>query len=248
MIKTLIFGGTTEGRELAEFCAERGIYADISVTTEYGAELLPKSEFIKILIGRLDEAQMTALFKSNNYSVVIDATHPYAQLVTENIKRACKSVRMEYFRLLREPAELFGTVFDTTAQAADYLNTSEKTALITVGSKELPDFTRVKNFRERLYARVLPTENIFEQCGVLGFSPEKIIAEKGPFSVEQNILHIKSSQAEILVTKESGANGGYPEKCEAARLLGIELVTIRRPGEQGFSPREIRRILIEKTA
>ena len=247
MIKTLIFGGTTEGRQLAEFCAEQGIYADISVTTEYGAELLPKSEFIKVLVGKLDETQIVALLKDKSYSTVIDATHPYAQLATTNIKRACKDVCTEYFRLLREPAELFGTVFDTITQAVNYLNSSDKTALITVGSKELPEFTLIHNFRERLYARVLPAENIFEQCRALGFSPEKIIAEKGPFSVEHNILHIKSSRAEILVTKESGANGGYPEKCEAARKLGIELLTIRRPNEQGFSPRDIQRILLEKT-
>ena len=41
MCDILIFGGTTEGRQLAEFCAGHGINACISVATEYGAELLP---------------------------------------------------------------------------------------------------------------------------------------------------------------------------------------------------------------
>ena len=42
MSEVLIFGGTTEGRLLAEFCAAKGIRAAVSVTTGYGAELLPR--------------------------------------------------------------------------------------------------------------------------------------------------------------------------------------------------------------
>ena len=34
--KILIFAGTTEGRELAEFLSEREVEAEISVATEYG--------------------------------------------------------------------------------------------------------------------------------------------------------------------------------------------------------------------
>ena len=52
MFKLLIFGGTTEGRQLAEYCAENGINADVSVATEYGASLLPAG--VDILCGRLD--------------------------------------------------------------------------------------------------------------------------------------------------------------------------------------------------
>ena len=39
MSEILIFGGTTEGRLLAEFCAAKGIRAAVSTATEYGAEL-----------------------------------------------------------------------------------------------------------------------------------------------------------------------------------------------------------------
>ena len=39
-MRVLIFGGTTEGRVLSQWCAENGISADVSVTTDYGARLL----------------------------------------------------------------------------------------------------------------------------------------------------------------------------------------------------------------
>ena len=54
MSEVLIFGGTTEGRMLAEFCDFKMIPAAVSVTTEYGAGLLPQSEYIRELVGNLD--------------------------------------------------------------------------------------------------------------------------------------------------------------------------------------------------
>ena len=63
--------------------------------------------------------------------------------------------------------------------------------------------------------------------------------------MEENIKHIKLSGAEILVTKESGTAGGYPEKAEAARECGVELVTLLRPKETGYTPEQIRKIVME---
>ena len=87
MCRLLIFGGTTEGRLLAEHCSKSGISADVSVATEYGAELLP--EDVNVLCGRLETEEMTALILKNGYIMVVDATHPYAVEATKNIKAAC---------------------------------------------------------------------------------------------------------------------------------------------------------------
>ena len=67
MSEVLIFGGTTEGRLLAEFCAAKGIRAAVSVTTDYGAELLPRSYFIRELVGNLDSSQMSFLLKTDDF-------------------------------------------------------------------------------------------------------------------------------------------------------------------------------------
>ena len=74
MFNILVFAGTTEGRELAEFCVAEQISASFSVTTGYGAALLPQSEFLTILQGKLDCTQMQQLFSQNRYNLVIDAT------------------------------------------------------------------------------------------------------------------------------------------------------------------------------
>lgn len=245
MCKLLIFGGTTEGRELAEFCAENRINAVISSATDYGAELLPESPFIKAINGRLDKNEIVKLISENKIEIVIDATHPYALLATENIRLACEKNAVRYCRVKRESNEIFGTVLENIEELVEYLNKSNKIILSTLGSKELPILSRVKNCRERMWVRVLPADGIMEYCENFGIQKDRIILGKGPFTVEQNIEHITKSVAEMLVTKESGAAGGYPEKVEAAQRLGIELITIKRPQETGSTISEIIEILKE---
>lgn len=245
MCRILIFGGTTEGRKLAEYCAEKGISVYVSVTTDYGAELLPKSSYIKPLIGKLEKTEMTKLISRKNFSLVIDATHPYAGLATENIRLACEETGVEYFRLIRKrEVAAEGEIFDDMSGLIDYLNAGNKRILSTLGSKELPQLSSVNNRFDRVWLRVLPAEGIVDYCKSYGFDENKIIIGKGPFSLAENIAHIKKSGAEILVTKESGAEGGYPEKVMAAKQLGTRLATIKRPEETGFNIEKIKEILI----
>lgn len=244
MSEILIFGGTTEGRELAEFCSGRGIKACISVTTDYGAKLLPQNKNIKIIVGKLDFLQIKKLISENNFSYVIDATHPYAMLATENIKRACGELQKKYYRVVREKNSVLSRIIaDNIDDVVLYLNRSEKRILSTFGSKELSALTNVNNYKNRIWVRVLPTDEIIEYCANMSFDKDKIIFGKGPFPFEENIQHIKASSAEILVTKEGGATGGYSQKVQAAKACGIEIVTLKRPAENGFTIKEMRKII-----
>ena len=94
-----------------------------------------------------------------------------------------------------------------------------------------------------MWLRVLPDPENIERCVSLGFDRAKIIALKGPFTLEQNKDHIRKSGAAVLVTKNSGAVGGYPEKVKAARECGIMLITLGRPIEQGISLEKMEEII-----
>lgn len=244
MCKILIFGGTTEGRELAEFCEEKGILALSSVATEMGAKRL--SESVRVTVGRLDIDGMSALMKQI-FSLVIDATHPYAVEASKNIRAACERVGIQYFRVIREEKipEYGETVCDTN-ELVQRLNDSNRlpgTILSTLGSKEAEDLTKVFDYKKRVWLRILPNSENIEKCVSLGFDRAKIIAEQAPFTIEKNIEHIKKSGAEILITKNSGIAGGYPEKMAAARECKIKMITIARPREDGISIDEMKALI-----
>ena len=56
--EVLIFAGTTEGRELVNYCRKEGIMAEVVVATDYGKELIEESGGIRVSAGLLDEAHM----------------------------------------------------------------------------------------------------------------------------------------------------------------------------------------------
>ena len=242
----LIFGGTTEGRLLTEFCVRRRIPAFVSVATAYGGALLDADGSVRVLTGRMDSEQMTSFLTAHAISLAVDATHPFAVEASRNITAACVAAGVKCCRVLRAgEEETSGILFDGIPAVVAYLNDHpEGNILLTTGSKELHLYRAVHHYAERCAARVLPAEGIVEKCVSLGFRRENIIAAKGPFTAEQNRAHIKGCNARFLVTKESGAAGGFAEKRKAAHDCGAAFLIIRRPVETGVSLEQAEKIIM----
>jgi precorrin-6x reductase len=243
MNRILLFAGTTEGRLLYEYCKEHKIPVTAVVATDYGEAVLPGSEAADIRVGRMDSRQMEELLHNSPYGLVIDATHPYAREVTENIRLACENCNTPYLRVLRksfseqtDPGVIY---VDSLLEAADYLNCHEGNALITTGSKNLSVFSGVKDYTKRLTARILPDYENVKQCMEAGFSGRNLICMQGPFSEEFNLALLREIKASFLVTKESGTYGGFLEKVQAAGRAGAKVIVIKRPGtEEGYTLKE----------
>lgn len=251
MYKVLLFAGTTEGREVAEFLNKNEIKTYVCVTTEYGEELLPKGEFIHVSHDRLDEEEMEKLMKETDPELVIDGTHPYAALATENIVMACRNSGKEYIRVLRntgssEAAEKSVYVKDVD-EAVEFLKHTEGNILVTTGSKEIGKYTAIPDFKERVFARVLSLPKVAETCSDYGFCGRNLICMQGPFSKELNEAMIRQYDCRYIVTKISGKTGGYDEKIQAAEETGIVAVIVGKPlQEEGMSTGECIVYLSEK--
>ncbi len=234
MFKTAIFAGTTEGRELAELL--RGAPAEVFAftATGYGGSLIEPAENISVFSGRLDEERMEELFKKEGFDIVLDATHPYAEKATENIASACEKTGTRYLRVLRESSRLpEDCLFAADArEAARVLAESEGSVLLTTGSKELGAFSGLKDFKERVWARVLPSEASLAACAEAGLPPAHVIAMQGPFSEEMNEALLRMCGASVLVTKDGGRAGGFEEKIAAARKTGARVLVIGRPPQK----------------
>ena len=105
MYKVIVFAGTTEGYGLCRFLGENQIPVLGCVATEYGAKSLQEGEFLHVRAGRLTELEMEELLKKETPQLVLDATHPYAAEVTENIRTACSNTEISCIRVLRNNSE-----------------------------------------------------------------------------------------------------------------------------------------------
>lgn len=241
----LVFGGTSEGRQLAEIYIHNHIYCTICVATEYGRQMLQESEYLNIICSRLDLDEICHLLSDNLYSYVIDATHPYAAIISENARSACIKTGIPYLRLLRGTTNnLLDSdniiTFPDATQAAKYLDKTTGRILLTTGSKDLHIFCSEIKDINRITARVLPSVKAIEECTSAGLKGRQVIAMHGPFSKELNISIIKQTDASFIVTKDSGTAGGFPEKISAARETGITVILITRPvDEKGYTLNEI---------
>ena len=248
MYKVIVFAGTTEGYEISRFLSENQLPVLACVATEYGSKSLQENSCLHVQAGRLDEQQMRDLFFREKPELVLDATHPYAAEVTQNIRKACEKTGVSYTRILRTGSEQQNAVYVRDAkEAAEYLEGTEGNVLLTTGSKELAVFTSVSDYNKRLFARVLSLPSVIESCQALGFEGRNLIAMQGPFSKELNQAMLEQYQCKYLVTKDSGKAGGFLEKIQAAEALGVTAVIIGRPlAEEGLSLKECRHMLIER--
>jgi len=234
MYRICVFAGTTEGRELVEFLSSQPVSVTACVATEYGETLLSPADNLTISAKRLLESEMVDMLLKSHFDVVVDATHPYASVVTENICAACTATGTEYLRLLRSgAAAIEDAVFvSDIAGAVEYLNTVDGNIMLTTGSKELIKFVSIRDFENRIFARVLPMEESLRLCQEAGMKNAHILAMQGPFSKEMNVAMLKSVDAKYMVTKDSGSKGGFDEKIAAAREAGVKLVVIGRPPQK----------------
>ena len=234
MSKICIFGGTTEGRKLAEFLSGQPCDVMVCVATDYGQTLLPEGEHVSVSAKRLPVGEIVSLLTEHRFDLVIDATHPYAQSITKSIASACRETGTLRWRLLRGASGVSPehTYVETVSDAAAFLSGTEGNILLTTGSKDLAGFSQLPGFSERVWARVLPLQSSLDACAQAGLPASHIFAMQGPFSEAMNAAMLRTIGAQYLVTKDGGAPGGFEEKESAAKSAGARLVVIGRPPEE----------------
>ncbi|MCM1542442.1 MAG: precorrin-6A/cobalt-precorrin-6A reductase, partial [Blautia sp.] len=124
MREILIFAGTTEGRILSERLAEAGIPHTVCVATEYGEIVLGQHPLVKVHRGRMNREEIEAFLKAGGFSAVVDATHPFAEEITRNIKAAVK----QWNACTEAAAERIGTANECAGTANECAGTANECA------------------------------------------------------------------------------------------------------------------------
>lgn len=106
-MEVLVFGGTTEGRQLAEWLSERDTCTVTYCTaTDYGASLVTDKKNVAALRGPLSQEQKAQLMTAHEFACIVDATHPYAQRISASIDELAQAYGKDVVRVARANSDL----------------------------------------------------------------------------------------------------------------------------------------------
>lgn len=236
-----IISGTQDGREIGAELADREMAKPkesrreilMTVVSQYG-KVLAAHEGLDIEVGRFKKEDMVRVIREKGVTLILDASHPYAAIVSETALAACRETGIDYVRY--ERAEIPLPDYDKLYHAKDEFEAAKlagrlgKSILLTTGSKTLPVFVHEPALQDKtIWARVLPVSNVIKMCEDLGMRAKNILAIQGPFSYEMNLAMIHDYHCDVMVTKNSGLIGGSDTKLKAAMDSGISVIVIDKP-------------------
>jgi len=228
-----VFSGTSDGNALANELAQQGYPVVVSAATEYGGEVAAQHcPGVSVWAGHQGvEARKQAL-SQNQARVIVDATHPYANLISEQLMGLSQSLNIPYLRFERPSsfAADSGIECNSTEQAAEQAIALGRRIFLTTGSKDLATFLNAPGAAEReWFVRVTPEPEFIQRAIDLGVPRSHICAMQGPFSQAFNEALWRDLKIDCVITKDSGDAGGYQAKVAATQALNLPLLVIKRP-------------------
>lgn len=234
-----VFSGTSDGNALAREMV-KGHKVVVSTATEYGGELaMQDCPGVSVWAGRQGmEARRQALVKQQA-RIIVDATHPFATLISEQLMTLSRELDIPYIRYERPSATipesmLEGVIFCSSMQEAAQRATSlGKRIFLATGSKDLATFLQTPDAAQsQWFTRITPEPELIKRAIELGMPRAHICAMQGPFSEAINVALWQDWKIDCIVTKDSGDAGGMMAKVQAAKKLGVPIIVIARPNMQ----------------
>ncbi|MFH1118154.1 MAG: precorrin-6A reductase [Pseudomonadota bacterium] len=228
----LLIGGTSETAPLGSALASAGWKVLVSTATDVPLDVGDHPNVMH-RSGKLDEGGMARLMAETGIRIVVDASHPYASAVRSTARVVCHRLGIPYLTFVR-PSMVEEE--DFIHFAADHEHAAREAfafgrpVLLTTGSRNLaPYAAEAGRTGIPLIARVLDHPDSLDACRGAGIPETNIVTGRGPFSRQENRSVIRRFSIGCLVTKDSGAAGGVPEKIAAARQENCRVVVVNRP-------------------
>jgi precorrin-6A/cobalt-precorrin-6A reductase len=224
MLRVLILGGIGDAVELAIKIAN-----------------IPGIEVITSLAGRTREPAnlpgnvrtggfggvwgLTNYLREMQIDLLIDATHPFANQISENAAAATQEVGIPRLMVIRPPWEKLEDddwleVEDNLAAATALANRAKR-VFLTIGRQEIGTFAHLQEIWFLMRMIDPPNTDVI-------IPPGLILCDRGPFNLENEQEILLKYNIDTIVSKNSGGNATYP-KIIAARKLGIKVVMVNRP-------------------
>lgn len=224
----LIFGGTTEGKKIAELFDIIGQNYIYSTKTDAHKNIKGKRIF-----GEMDSRRMESFCTENNIRLIINAAHPFAVNLHENIYNVASKLNIDIIRYERKfPQRPEGKLFryfnsykDLTAAL---LNENYHNILALTGVQTIEKLKPVWKKRN-CYFRILNTHLSKEKAQQTGVSENLIIPMQPQANAGELTILANKLKSEVILSKESGESGFFETKVEASKQLNIPLWVVKRP-------------------
>ena len=224
----LIFGGTTEAVALAAMLESETAFR---VTTSLaGRTREPRIPAGALRSGGFGGREgLTEFLRDLRPDVVVDATHPFAAVISKSLRHAADQAAIPRLTLLRPAWQrrtgddwVMASNLDGAARLlAEMALPAGSTVFVSTGGKELQVFRALWHLRFVV--------RLIESPGQPLPAPQfEIVKARGPFSAAEERALLARHQIKTLVAKKGGGDGTYA-KLVAARTLNIPVIMIERP-------------------
>ena len=200
---------------------------DCSVTLSLaGRTAEPAPQPVPVRRGGFGGAEGLARYLGDErIDILIDATHPYAAVISANATEAAREAGVKLLALRRPAWEKCAgdnwLEVVTVEDAVRALGAAPRRVFLALGRKELRPFDSAPQ-HFYLVRSVDPVEP------PLAVPRAQYITARGPFSEADDRALLEAHRIDIVVAKNSGGDATYG-KIAAARRLGLPVVMLKRP-------------------
>lgn len=223
-MRILILGGTTEAFALADRLADQH---DV-VLSLAGRTTAPRASRAATRTGGFGGAEgLSQWLRDHSTDLVVDATHPFAAIISANAEQACRAANVPLLAL-RRPAWTRQAGDDWTEvadmrEAVRALGAIPRRVFLTVGRLELRFFADAP-WHHYLVRTIEPIGDALPVPHVTA------VQAKGPFDEDAERMLMREHGIETLVTKNSGGAATYG-KITAARFMRLPVIVVSPPAK-----------------
>lgn len=224
MKRLLILGGTGDAVKLA--AQTINIPGLETITSLAGRTNEPGAIASSIRTGGFGgEAGLTEYLQAMKIDLLIDATHPFAAQISWNAAHAASTVGIPSLILVRpawaRTSQDNWIEVESIDRAVTAIPATAERIFLTIGRQQLAPFATLTD-------RWCLMRSIDPPAADMPLPPGKMLLDRGPFSLAQELQLLKDERIDAIVSKNSGGEATYA-KIIAARELCLPVVIVQRP-------------------
>lgn len=220
----LILGGTTEGRLAVKVADEAGSPYYYS-TRGIQQEIACRNGIH--LTGGMDVEAMTSFCIHHQIRLLVDAAHPFAVGLHQTVHETAIRLNLPVVRVERSYPERATDIVwcEDYEDAVRQLEKDRIHSLLSLTGVQTIGKLRGYWAKHPCWFRILKRDESLALARKQGFDEQRIVY----YQAEDEESLLKRLTPQAILTKESGETGGFQQKIDAARMLGIPVYVVKRP-------------------